>query len=394
MGNFQKYYLFRENTNSLISKIKLGKSEFDSEFQPFLIDKKNHTNLRILLRIFEKSPEVGMGYTVLDKKGETEPRLKKKSIYLTGGSVRDHLKGKTPRNYNLVVDASPSEIEMILNYSGVVKNDKNAKYSYSIIKKDKNGKPIEFLIQINGDIFYLSPLNKSVKSKYHSPEEVDLTTSLEDDAKGRDFTINAMYIPLKNYNGENSELIDVYGGAHHLKNGQIVSIGSFEKRVKEDPVMAHRYVRMESKYGKNKKFPSKYKELTNSLADNSINYKDEFLSGYENDDTDKAKYLNLYNDSGLLKNIYPSCEVQYDTMPQELMGDKFLTSAWLLRNNPNENLKNMSSAGWSQPEIRDIMHLINIYKIYKNNILDDDKSYLNQNCGLPNYKINKWINVI
>jgi len=396
MGNFKNYILLKENTadNQVISKIKLNKSDFDKEFQPFIVDKNNHSNLRILMKTFERSQDVGVGYTVLDKnKGEVEPKLKKKTLYLTGGAVRDHLKGKTPRNYNLVVDASPSEIEMILNHSKIYKNNKESKYSYSITKTDQKNKPIEFIISINGDQFYLSPLSKSYKSRSQVPVDLELTSDLGEDAKGRDFTINAMYIPLKNSDGENTELIDIYGGAHHLKDGQVVSIGNFSKKIKEDPITAHRYIRMESRYGNNKKFPNKLVSTTSQIGPNPM-YKNEFLTGYENQDIDRNKYINFYKDSGLLNSVYPKCSLSNENIPEEAIGDRFLTSAWLLKDNPLEKINQIKDSGWSDREILDIVNLINIYKIYKNKFLNTDDSYVKSSCGLPEYKINQWIKLI
>jgi tRNA nucleotidyltransferase/poly(A) polymerase len=265
-----------------------------------------------------------------------------------------------------------------------------------VTRTDKREKALEFLIGINGDKFYISPLNKSLKSQNYIPSETNLTNDLGEDAAGRDFTINAMYMPLKNYDGENSELIDIYGGAHHLKNGQIISIGSFSKKIKDDPLTAHRYIRMESKYGNNKKFPEKYQSLTKGMKDYNSIYKDEFLSGYENDDTNKDKYLNFYKDSGLLGNVYPGCKVDDAEVPKDFIGDKFLTSAWFLKSNPSENLKQLKISGWSESEIRDIMYLINLYKVYKNSSMDQNSYMQNQDqpCGLPNYKVSKWIKLM
>lgn len=399
MNRFKEFIIFKENTanskEQVISKVKLNKSEFDKEFQPFVVDKNHHSNLRILMKVFERSPDVGTGYTVLDKnKGEIEPKLKKKTLYLTGGAVRDHLKGKTPLNYNLVVDASPSEIEMILNHSKIQKNNPDAKYHYLVDKKDKKNRPVEFLININGTEFYLSPLSKSLKSGNLPVDELELTSDLGEDAKGRDFTINAMYIPLKNYDGENNELIDIYGGAYDLKNGQIVSIGDFTKKMQEDPMVAHRYIRMETRYGNNKKFPEKLKNTTAKLQSQSPLYKKEFLAGYENEDLDRNKYIDFYKDSGLLNNVYPNCNLNYEGLPPEAVGDKFLTSAWFLRDNPIDSVGQIGQSGWSKQEINDIIHLISIYKLYKNRLLDGEAQYTNSPCGLPEYKVNKWIKLI
>ena len=118
---FESYLQFREDNyikpgdGGIISKIKLTKKEGSKEFAPLVISRNERPNLRTLVQAFINSPHVGLGYTTLDKsKGEIEPQLKKKSIYLTGGAVRDHLKGKTPNGYDLVTDATASEIRLIL----------------------------------------------------------------------------------------------------------------------------------------------------------------------------------------------------------------------------------------------------------------------------------------
>jgi hypothetical protein len=99
---FSKYVQFKEEAKEpsfITSKIKLQKEGGSKEFAPFTINKNTHSNLRPIIKAFLTSNQVGVGYTTIDKsKGEVEPQLKKKSLYLTGGAVRDHLRSKTPRN--------------------------------------------------------------------------------------------------------------------------------------------------------------------------------------------------------------------------------------------------------------------------------------------------------
>ena len=91
---FTKYFELREETGSkpsdgepnLTSKIKLQKKEGSKEFAPFSVNRTTHPNLRTLIKAFEVSDKVGVGYTTIDKaKGEVEPNLKKKTLYLVGG---------------------------------------------------------------------------------------------------------------------------------------------------------------------------------------------------------------------------------------------------------------------------------------------------------------------
>jgi tRNA nucleotidyltransferase/poly(A) polymerase len=400
IGKFKDYIVYRESKSPVVSKIKLTRSSGDEEFQPFTIDKDNHSNLRIIVKAFENSPQIGVGYTTVDKnKGEVEPKLKKKMLYLTGGAVRDHLKGKTPRNYDLVTDATMSEIRMILSGYGFEETKqeepKTNKYFY-VSRFGKNNEEAEFTIVINNERFYLSPMSKSLKSRRISPEGFSAGT-IEDDASTRDFTINAMYIPLKNSEGDNTELVDIYGGAHHLKNGKIVSIGSFSKRVKEDPITAHRYIRMQSRYGAGEPSDT-FNDIAKNVRNIDPDYKKEYLTGLECPDIDKSKYLKMYANSGLLNTIYPVDNLSID-VPEKALGDKFLTSAWLLKDADMDQTRYaLSSAGWDKQEVNDILYLIKIYQSFKNRYEQpmsstQDFGCGDSMCGLPSYKIIKWKNL-
>lgn len=405
-GKFSDYISIRENKTPVMSKVKLSRSPGEEEFQPFVIDKENHSNLRELVKAFENSTEVGVGYTTIDKeKGEVEPKLKKKILYLTGGAVRDHLKGKTPRNYDLTTDATASEIRMILSGSGFEEihsefskdknlptNPKSNKYFF-ISRLSKKGNEAEFTVVVNEEDFFLAPMSKSLKSRRLSPEDFS-ASSLDDDAASRDFTINSMYIPLKNSDGDNTELVDIFGGAHHLKNSQVVSVGEFGKKVKDDPITAHRYLRMQSRYGKGE-IPEKLANITRGISGLDPDYKKEYVFGLENPDIDPARYLRMYSNSGLLNTVYPMDDLSIEDMPEKALGDRFLTSAWILKDKDMEQTKfALMSAGWDKQEVNDILYLIRTYQSFKNRYdTTTDQTYQSSMCGLPSYKINKWKNL-
>ena len=89
--------LKEENTTS---EVKLDK--------PFVVNNEYHPNLDPIVKAFQDSNKINLpGPSTIEKKGETKPKLKKKTLYLTGGAVRDHLLGKTPRDYDLATDATP-----------------------------------------------------------------------------------------------------------------------------------------------------------------------------------------------------------------------------------------------------------------------------------------------
>jgi tRNA nucleotidyltransferase/poly(A) polymerase len=417
---FSKYLQLKEESETkslenITSKVKLQRKDGSKEFSPFSVDKNTHSNLRILIKAFENSDKVGLGYTTIDKsKGEVEPQLKKKTLYLTGGAVRDHLKGKTPKNYDLVTNATPSEIKMILKEAGFTetkpKNHDNSKYAslpnsgaknkiFYVSRWDKQGKEIEITIEINGEKFNLATLSKSSKSRRIVPEKGETAASVEEDSQNRDFTINSLYIPLSNSDGDNADLIDPHGGAHHLKNKEIKVVGDkFGDRLTDDPATALRYLKMLSGFGDIDHIPDNYKSLISQHKDMQNVPKDyirkEFLSGLENVDSDPKKYIKAFHSTGLLNTIFPNVDFNPDEMPQEFKGDRWLATAWLLKNNDPEDVKKiLSDGGWSKQEINDIAYLVKLYKWGAKNNFDSKDFYdmKSSHTGLTKGKIREWM---
>ena len=100
----------------IIPKIKLNKKSQSDILKPLTIDHENHPSLQRIVDAFENSDKVTLGYSTLEKDDSmSKPSLKKKLIYLTGASLRDHLFNKTFQKYELVTNSTPEEIRMILN---------------------------------------------------------------------------------------------------------------------------------------------------------------------------------------------------------------------------------------------------------------------------------------
>lgn len=396
------------------AKIKLQKKDDgDKEFTPFVIDKSNHANLAKIVKAFLNSNKVTVGYTTIEKnKGEVEPQLKKKSLYLTGGAVRDHLMGKTPNNYDLVTDATPSEIRMILSQNGF----KEVKPSHGAIKKysslpvagnkskifyaskwDKSGKEMEITAEVNGQPFEISTLSKSPKSKNFTPDETMHAGSIEEDASNRDFTINSMYIPLTNDDGPNADLIDPFGGANHLKSGEIKSVGEkFADRMSEDPMTAFRLVNHFNRFGKGDQLPDKYLSVVKAHKDWNVPEgcaKAEFAKGLENPDVDPRKYMKTMSSSGLLNLILPNIEFSADDLPEDLRGDRWMSAAWILRkNNPDDVRQILMQGGWSKQEANDVVYLVKLFQWSKSKF-DPDQFYdmVQTHSALTKSKVKDWM---
>lgn len=425
-GLFSTYFNLREQAggkpvnNNVTSRIKLQKKEGSKEFGPFTVNKTTHPNLRLIIKAFEGSDKIGVGYTTIEKnKGEVEPQLKKKVLYLVGGAVRDHLKGKTPRNYDLVTDATPSEMRMILgNEENGFTETKPREGDYSSDERyaklpapgtknkvfyasrwDKQGKELEMTVEINGEKFELATMSKGPKSRRVTPDKGEPASSVEEDAENRDFTINSLYIPLTTSDGDNSELIDPHGGAHHLKSGEVVPVGDkLDDRLSEDPATALRYTKMVSKYGDPDKIPDKHKEVISrhkDLADVPADHiHKEFLGGLENPDGDPRKYLKMFKSLGLLGKVYPGGDFDEEDMPEGLRGDRWMASAWVMKDGKADDIKKaLVDNGWSKQEANDIAHLVQMYQWGTKNKFDPDMFYdmKKSPSGLTKSKIREFM---
>jgi tRNA nucleotidyltransferase/poly(A) polymerase len=369
----------------------------DGPYKPFTIGDEHHPNLRVVVQAFldsDKVPYPGPdGYpgrlTTMEKgKGETTPRLKKKVLYLVGGAVRDHLMGKTPKDYDLATDATPDEIRLILRHAGFTEVRPQTGKHAPVDKKynrypdpgnknriyyakgwDRSGREFVMGARVNGEEFEIATFRKDSKSSDgRTPDRMEFA-GLEDDSARRDFTINAMYIPLTSADGDNSKVVDPHGGAHHLRSGDVRFVGNAKDRLQEDQLRALRYIRFLARSGKSvDTIPSDYKEAIAEIKDlpsvSRERIREEFVKGLEHPDVDPRLYISLYKQTGLLQTVFPNMTFKLDDMNKDYTDkrDRRLVVAWILRHNNPDDIRQMLAHGtWTNNEINDILHLIKVY---------------------------------
>lgn len=333
-----------KDSEPLSTKVSLGD---ENEFPPFIVsDDPNseyygkNAGLAPIIRAFKKG--ANWGWSKDDKTGEDKAiKTGGKKLFLTGGALRDHLAGKTPRNFELATNASPDEIMRILKSAKLkfTEGDQKEPNTFFVAKKSSSGRPAQYGIRMKDNLYDLTVFSKNFDPEKHEPG------SQIDDAKSRDFTINAMYLNLTNDDGPNKDLMDYFGGIHHLKSGSIKPIGSLDKKIKDSPASAFRYARMQSRYGKEPNVEDmdviKNSDLSGKIDPTTAS--EEFFKGFNHDDCNAKTYLKLFSDLGLLKHVFPVDQFNLD-IPNELstMGDKNAMLAWMLKNNTPDNLEGLS----------------------------------------------------
>jgi tRNA nucleotidyltransferase (CCA-adding enzyme) len=222
------------------------------------------------------------------------------SAYLVGGSVRDTLLGRTPKDWDLTTDAVPNEIEKIFQEEG--------------IKTIPTGKDYGTItIQLDNEDFEITTYRlESDYSDARRPKAIAFSKNLKEDLSRRDLTINAIA-----FNPLTGELIDPFGGQEDLEKKIIKMVGRPMERFKEDALRLMRAVRFASRYGfdideDTKKAIKRNAERLRYVSAERI--RDE-LNGILL--TQKPSVgLQLLHDLGLLKIVLPEVDI-LDTVPQQ-----------------------------------------------------------------------------
>lgn len=152
-----------------------------------------------------------------------------KELYLVGGCVRDLLLDKCPKDYDLCTNATPEEIKEILNKSMYKTYDSGIKHGTITVVDTYYNQTYEITTyRIDG---------KYTDGRH--PDNVEFTTSLEEDLKRRDFTINSFA-----YDYLNKELLMLDKSfLNDLEFGIIRAVGDPVKRYEEDALRMLRAIR-------------------------------------------------------------------------------------------------------------------------------------------------------
>jgi len=179
------------------------------------------------------------------------------AAYLVGGSVRDLLLGKHPKDFDVTTDASPEQIRGLFSNSRIIGRRfrlVHVRYGREIVEVATfRGQGVPTDRDLEEDLY----LVEEFELKEDSEQEVQTSRrpegmlvsdnvygTIEEDAERRDFTINALFYSLKD-----SSVIDYCQGMTDLASQQIRVIGNPEQRYREDPVRMLRAIRFAAKLG-------------------------------------------------------------------------------------------------------------------------------------------------
>ncbi len=150
--------------------------------------------------------------------------------FIVGGAVRDLLLGKDPKDFDVATNATPEEVHKVFRRSRII------------------GRRFRLVHVLFGDeVVEVSTFRGSGESLTDEAGRIirdNTWGSQEDDAKRRDFTVNALF-----YDPNREEIIDYHGGVADIEKKRMTMIGTPAVRYREDPVRMLRAVRLAAKLG-------------------------------------------------------------------------------------------------------------------------------------------------
>ncbi len=152
--------------------------------------------------------------------------------YLVGGSVRDLLLGRQPKDFDISTDAQPREIKRLFRNCFLIGRRfrlAHVIFGTQVIETSTFRKQPDETVQI-ADENAPGALYQNSDNTFGTPEE---------DAKRRDFTVNGLFYDIKTF-----DIIDYVGGLHDLDQRTLRAIGDPNVRFREDPVRMMRAVRL------------------------------------------------------------------------------------------------------------------------------------------------------
>lgn len=180
--------------------------------------------------------------------------------YLVGGSVRDLLLSRRPKDFDIGTSAHPYQVKKLFRNCWIIgRRFRLAHVRFGLktievatfrrnVPAGSEGEPAEPEVRQEDAVPLLDPVAQGradAQALLNPKQPLDNTFGTpKEDAFRRDFTINALFYDIATYS-----IIDYVGGLQDLKDGVIRCIGDPHERFQEDPVRMLRAIVFASRLG-------------------------------------------------------------------------------------------------------------------------------------------------
>jgi poly(A) polymerase len=152
--------------------------------------------------------------------------------YLVGGSVRDLILGRHPKDFDIGTSAHPYQVKKLFRNCWIIGRRfrlAHVKFGQKVIEVATFRRQVAPGEEVVAD--GVPAPDPSTPEGEHLIHRDNTFGTPEEDAFRRDFTINALFYDIATFS-----VIDYIDGLADLKNGVVRSIGDPDVRLREDPV--------------------------------------------------------------------------------------------------------------------------------------------------------------
>ncbi len=206
--------------------------------------------------------------------------------YAVGGCIRDSILKRNPDDWDITTNALPEQVKELFHRT-----------------VDTGIKHGTVTVLVGGNSYEVTTYR--IDGEYEDcrhPKSVEFSSSLVEDLKRRDFTINAMA-----YN-DKSGLRDEFGGISDIRKCMIRCVGNPEERFEEDALRMMRAVRFSAQIGF-----SIHRETLEAIKKLAPNIKKVSMERVQVEllktmMSDRPETVELFSQCGLLKHILPQID--------------------------------------------------------------------------------------
>ena len=213
--------------------------------------------------------------------------------YLVGGSVRDLLLGKIPKDFDVATNAHPHEINALFKNSRIIGR------RFRLVHVFFRGRKIIEVSTFRGRSEF-----EEVEAEEGKVVRKESFGTPEEDALRRDITINGLF-----YNIADFSIIDYVGGMADLERRLIRTIGDPYERFQQDPARMIRVIRHAARTGfsiKDQTYQAILQHREEIRKCSPSRLRDEFLR--ELKEGVAGPSLQLMLQTGLLFSLFPDLE--------------------------------------------------------------------------------------
>src|SRR5437773_1856367 len=165
--------------------------------------------------------------------------------YLVGGSVRDLLLGRRPKDFDIGTSAHPYQVKKLFRNCWIIGRRfrlAHVRFGPKVIEVAtfrRQVEPGEEIVAegVPAPVHHAEPENHHNRADAHLIHRDNTFGTPEEDAFRRDFTINALFYDIATFS-----VIDYVGGLDDLRASVVRSIGDPDVRLREDPVRMQRAI--------------------------------------------------------------------------------------------------------------------------------------------------------